>query len=126
MVLTLCFVVEPDMMPGDHTFYNIPEYDYGYVGTTERHTTPFVRGQRGDGLVDGPSGQAIRRMAGLIRDAGPEPVACVPPPNPPPTVGSVYHMCIHDAIPTFDTPATLADSWHEHSIYTRPKRAPWR
>ena len=114
-------LVELDMIPGDHTFSNIPEYDY--VGTTEQHTPPFVRGQCGDGFVDGPSGQAIRRTTGLIRDVGPEPVACVPPPNPPPTVGSVYHKCMHDTMPTFYTPA-LADSWHEHSIYARPKRAP--
>ena len=120
-VLTLYFVVELDMIPGDHTFSNIPEYDY--VGTTEQHTPPFVRGQCGDGFVDGPSGQAIRRTTGLIRDVGPEPVACVPPPNPPPTVGSIYHKCMHDTMPTFYTPA-LADSWHEHSIYARPKRAP--
>ena len=97
------------MMPGDHTFYNIPEYDYGYVGTIERHAPPFVRGRCGNGLVDGPSGQAIRRTAGLIRYAGPEPAVCVPPPNPPPTAGFVYYKCIHYTIPTFDTPATLAD-----------------
>ena len=57
-------------------------------------------------------------MDGLIRDAGPEPVACVPPPNPPPTINSVYHKCTHNAIQTFDTPAILADNRHEHaSIY---------
>ena len=42
----------------------------------------------------------------------------MPPPSPPPTAGSVYHKRMHYAIPAFDTPATLADSWHEHtSIY---------
>ncbi len=42
----------------------------------------------------------------------------MPPPGPPPTAGSVYHKRMRDAIPAFDTPATLADNRHEHaSIY---------
>lgn len=106
------------MIPSDHTSSDIPEYDYSYVGTIERYTPPFVRGRCGDGLVGGPSCQAIRRTAGLIRDAGPEPEVRVLPPNPPPTTGPVYHKCIRDSIPAFDAPATSADSRREHaSIY---------
>ncbi len=110
-----CFIVEPAAVPAALAFNDVPTHDSGWSITVRQHVLPFAGGQCGDGHAAGNSCQAIQRIAGLVRDAEPEPAVCAPPPKAAPAVGSaVYHKYMSDIILTFDMPVTLADGWHEN------------